>query len=137
VSDLNPGCPRLLQEVHVLTRTRDLLCKSQALCHHAMPLGDTLSYIVAKLFSPTLLTMTTIVTQGRSPLLNLSFQLKHTKSQLFFMLISLYLSLLCLGYLAGKEMEKGFLGKSNKVVTKCPSCSPTFEWNGFPLIYLL
>ena len=34
VSEYNPDCPRFLQEVHVLTRTRDLLCISQALYHH-------------------------------------------------------------------------------------------------------
>jgi hypothetical protein len=27
--------------VHALTRTQDLLCRSQALCHHASPFGDT------------------------------------------------------------------------------------------------
>jgi len=35
VSELNPGCPRLLLEVHALTRRKDLLCRFQALCHHA------------------------------------------------------------------------------------------------------
>ena len=73
---------------------------------HLIPLS--LLHSRQPLYSPTLLTMTTIVTQGRSPLINLSFQLKHTKTQPLFMLISLYLSLLCLGYLAGKEMEKAF-----------------------------
>jgi hypothetical protein len=34
------GCLRLLQEVHALTRTRDLLCRSQTFCHHATPLRD-------------------------------------------------------------------------------------------------
>jgi hypothetical protein len=42
VREQNPGCPKLLQEVHALTRTRDLLCRSQTLYHHATPLEDIL-----------------------------------------------------------------------------------------------
>jgi hypothetical protein len=37
----NPGYPRLLQEVHALTRTRDLLCRFQVLCYH-VPWGHYL-----------------------------------------------------------------------------------------------
>jgi hypothetical protein len=40
---LNPDCLRFLQEVHTLTRTRDLLCRSQTLCHHATPLGTLIN----------------------------------------------------------------------------------------------
>jgi hypothetical protein len=28
--------------MHVMTRTRDLLCRSQVFCHHTTPLGDKL-----------------------------------------------------------------------------------------------
>lgn len=39
-------CPRFLQEVHVLTRTQDLLCRSQALCHHAVLLEGKLDHFL-------------------------------------------------------------------------------------------
>jgi hypothetical protein len=31
--------------MHALTRTRDLLCRSQALCHHATPFGTATTHI--------------------------------------------------------------------------------------------
>jgi hypothetical protein len=40
----------LLQEMHALTRTQDLLCRSQALCHHATPLGFGVSAFIKQIF---------------------------------------------------------------------------------------
>ena len=36
--------------MHSLTRTRDLLCRSQAFCHHTTSLEDTIGYIDPKYY---------------------------------------------------------------------------------------
>jgi len=36
--------------MHSQTRTRDLLCRSQALCHHATPPRNTIGYIDPKYY---------------------------------------------------------------------------------------
>lgn len=40
VHEQNPHCLRLLQMIHVLLQTQDLLCRSQIIYYYATPLQD-------------------------------------------------------------------------------------------------